>query len=704
MFKNDPSSLLILIQIILKYSLTFIFSLIYCCHTFCQEKKADTTKVLTEVTVKAYLSDQTLFNTPSSAVVINQKQLQKNNTTQSLLPILNSVAGVKMEERSPGSYRISIRGSLLRSPFGVRNLKVYYDDMPLTDAGGNTYINLIDQSAIKNIEILKGPDGSLFGANSGGVILLNTKNQTQEITASSAGDTYGLLKVNAAINQQIKNLSYNFFFGKQSSDGYREHSAMQRNFFNVSQSLRYNEKGTIKFSGFISTLDYETPGGLTQLQYNNNPQQARLATATLPSAVTQQAGIYNKSLFGGLTHQYQFNNNWKHVFSVSGLTTLFENPFITNYERRNENSLSLRTYLVYQKDLKTDFKYQWNIGGEFQNTNSEIRNYQNNEGVEGDIFAADKIRNQSYFAFTRLALSFKDKLNIEVSSSINFANYSFKPLAESINPVLGFQPLTPQLMPKLALSYTIIDEIVARGIVSRGFSAPTTAEIRASDAIINTNLKPETGWNYELGLRWRTPFERVYVDASAFYYKLNNAIVRRVNANDEDNFVNAGGTDQKGLEVQLFADIIKGNNLIRLLNFSSGLTLSNFKFTNYTIAGTDFSGNKLTGIPNFAATSSVKIDFENKIELFLQHQFIGKSSLNDAETAFADSYHLILSKVSYPFSFKKFNCNAYLGVDNLLNQKYSLGNDLNAFGGRFFNAAAPINCFFGLGFNLPHPR
>ena len=68
-------------------------------------------------------------------------------------------------ERSPGSYRLSVRGSLLRSPWGVRNVKVYMDEFPLTDAGGNTYLNLIDTRSINRIEVLKGPHGGLFGAN-----------------------------------------------------------------------------------------------------------------------------------------------------------------------------------------------------------------------------------------------------------------------------------------------------------------------------------------------------------------------------------------------------------------------------------------------------------------------------------------------------------------------------------------------------------
>jgi iron complex outermembrane receptor protein len=67
---------------------------------------------------------------------------------------------------------------LLRSPFGVRDVKIYFDEIPLTDAGGNTYLNAIDIGNIRHVEILKGPDGSLFGANSGGVVLLSPVNRT----------------------------------------------------------------------------------------------------------------------------------------------------------------------------------------------------------------------------------------------------------------------------------------------------------------------------------------------------------------------------------------------------------------------------------------------------------------------------------------------------------------------------------------------
>lgn len=126
----------------------------------------DSIRQLKEVVIKAHFTEQPVLRLTTSVGVLSATDLEKT-LNQTLLPAMNSVAGVRMEERSPGSYRLSLRGSLLRSPFGVRNVKVYFDEVPLTDAGGNTYLNSLAPSSMESINILKGPDGSIFGANSG---------------------------------------------------------------------------------------------------------------------------------------------------------------------------------------------------------------------------------------------------------------------------------------------------------------------------------------------------------------------------------------------------------------------------------------------------------------------------------------------------------------------------------------------------------
>ena len=71
--------------------------------------------------------------------------------------------------------------------------------------------------------------------------------------------------------------------------------------------------------------------------------------------------------------------------------------------------------------------------------------------------------------------------------------------------------------------------------------------------------------------------------------------------------------------------------------------------------------------------------------------------MNDANTVYGDSYQLITAKVGWKANIiQKHVLDIFFGVDNLLKEKYSLGNDLNAFGGRYFNAAPERNYFGGV--------
>ena len=119
------------------FILCSLFFLFTWCHA--QEDTAGSAKTLDSVTVKAFEQQK-----PAAASAVQVYRIPASSdfaTKTSLTNGLNAIAGVRMEERSPGSYRINIRGSSLRSPFGVRNIKVYWNDIPVTDPGGNTYFN-----------------------------------------------------------------------------------------------------------------------------------------------------------------------------------------------------------------------------------------------------------------------------------------------------------------------------------------------------------------------------------------------------------------------------------------------------------------------------------------------------------------------------------------------------------------------------------
>src|SRR5205085_4010473 len=115
-------------------------------------------------------------------------------------------------------------GSTLRSPFGVRNVKIYWNDLPLTDPGGNTYLNQLTFYNFYSVEIIKGPGSSLYGSGSGGAILIRgfPNKWQQGASASFVHGSYNLENLNLEFrpgNEHHQNL---LEFSHQTSNGYRD--------------------------------------------------------------------------------------------------------------------------------------------------------------------------------------------------------------------------------------------------------------------------------------------------------------------------------------------------------------------------------------------------------------------------------------------------------------------------------------------------
>jgi len=685
------------------FLLIFVFftSVAVCAQNKPDTIKKDSTKLLQPVTVRGYLSEQPVLTIPASVGVISQPQLdlQPGN---SFISVLNTIPGVLAEERSPGSYRLSIRGSVLRSPFGIRDVKIYFDEMPLTDAGGNTYLNAIDFNSIHNMEILKGPDGSLFGANIGGVVLLSPVNRHADssyLSAGFEGGSYGLVHENTALQERSGNYQLNLNQAYESYDGYRQNTYSQRNYIQMVNRWTLSTKDELRVLGFYSDLGYETPGGLTLSQYEADPQLARPNTPTVPGAIEQKAGIYQKMTYGGIVNEWHISDRIRNVLTVFGTYVDFANPFLTDYEQRYEGTYGLRTYFELAAKKQINFDWKLNLGLEWQQTNSDINNYGNKRGVRDTAQTLDKINTSQHFFFTRYAADLFKRLHAEAAMSLNFYDYEFKNVFPNDELAFTNRDFTPQLMPRIALSYQVNLNFVWRVSVSRGYSTPTTAEIRPTDHAINPNLEPEYGWNYETGFRVRNKDESMYFDASIFYYKIQNAIVPREYANGTSYYINAGSLIQPGAELYFTDWIIRQNNsdFIRGLQFNESLTLDKFTFgSDYHDATGNYGGNQITGVPDQVVVSSVQIKFPQHLYFFTEYNYTARIPLNDASTAFAPHYNLVQAKIGWQHQFNHKNgFKIYAGVDNLLNEKYSLGDDLNAVGGRYYNAAPLRNYYVG---------
>ena len=687
----------------MKYLLFLTAALVMSNQLFCQ--RTDSTKqvkvsdsILQEVTVEAFNANIQWKAVPAAIAIIGSKEMNRYAPV-SLVPVFNTIPGVRMEERSPASYRLSVRGSLLRSPFGVRNIKVYWNGIPLTDGGGNTYLNLVDINELTGAEIIKGPAASVYGAGTGGALLLRSalpfsSSSGNRFTAGITGGSYGLFSQQAGWNYHANHFTSSLQQIHQQSDGYREQSASRKDVIKWQSSLRW-KKQQLQFLFFYTDLYYQTPGGITLAQMMANPKLSRQPAGALPGAIQQKTAIYNKTFFAGVHHETELGEHFTLQSFVTANNTSFTNPFITNYERRKEDNFGIGTKLVFRSK-----NFQWMNGAEWLYNHSEINNFGNRSGVADTVQFKDNVFANQWFAFSQMQYLLGDSWNFTAGMSINNQSYRYKRLTDPAS-LYADKRITAVITPRFAVLYRISRNISAYIVAAKGFSPPALAEVRPSDGNFYGNLQAESGWNFEAGIKGELPGQRIQFDVAGYFFKLRNAIVRRNNAAGAEYFVNAGGTQQKGIEAILkYQAIKKEKSWITGLNIWSSISYQPYRFENYQQSTSNYSGNELTGVPRNSWVSG--IDMETVKGFYLNASINCTSSLplTDANDAYANAYQLMQVKFGYHCRQKQNQLTIFAGVDNLFNQNYSLGNDINAAGKRYYNPAAGRNVFAGLQFQF----
>lgn len=656
---------------------------------FAQQK--DSIGLISEVRIDAYKKPTAFISSTKSVSVVSENLLTQN-PPERMLESINQIAGARMEERSPGSYRISLRGSTLRSPFGVRNVKVYLDDFILSDASGNTYFNVISPELIDRMEIYKGPESGDYGAATGGTVLLKTKSSDQ-ISANLSAGSYGTFNQSFDLSKQLGKHFVEVFQNYYQTDSYREQAKVRRKQVFVKDHFKYSEKGLLKAMLMYSDLDYQTPGGLTLEQMTSDRRQARPATKTVPGAQQQDAGIRNKMILAGLSNEFKITPEFSHFVMVQGSYVDFENPFITNFENRFEKNFALRTHLNYERNWNS-VSLAYRLGFEGGINDILVKNYDNNKGREGSPQNFDRLKNTSGFYFLSQKLNIGERLFTDISVSLNSNAYDWErqyPREEN-----GKVRFRNQWLPNFGVTYLLGKGFSIRGKIGKGNSAPTNEEIRSSTQQFNAGLKPEFGWNKEAGIRKQFG-NSIFIEGSYFDFRMKDAIVRRQNEAGQEYFVNSGETVQKGIEVLLESkNFDLKNAFLSWFKFRFSGSFYDFKFKNYRQNENDFSGNDLTGVPKTSINSLLNFTFFRKLSVDYSHFYTSKIPLNDANSVWSDAYLIGNIRFGFPVDLDKTRLNLFLQVQNLYNEDYVLGFDINAFGNRYYNPAAKRNFVFGV--------
>ncbi len=658
---------------------------------------ADTTRTLDSVTVKAFEQHK---NVMYSAVAVTVLPYQDFSPKTSLVNGLNTVSGVRMEERSPGSYRISIRGSSLRSPFGVRNIKVYWNNLPITDPGGNTYFNQFAWNNFAQTEIFKGPAASLYGAGMGGLILLDSWNDRWKpgISAEYINGSYGLNNIFVSGRFGKNDNKHVVSYAHNETDGYRVQTAMRRDNFSWASKIS-KDRYDISTGILFTDLYYQTPGALTTAEFNTDPKAARPAGGGFPSAVNAKAAIYQKNVLAGVSGVFRLAPGFRNTTTFYGAFAQIKNAAIRNYERRNEPSFGGRTVFDYKRSLN-NVRLGFVAGTEWQQGYFNTLVSKNRNGNPDTVQTNDDISNTAMTVFAQATADIQDNWFLMGSVSVNKTKIAITRLSK-YPVVTQSRTYRNEIAPMFSVKRIIRlgkSTLAISGSVARGFSPPTTAEVLPSTGVISTELEAEQGWNYESSVVLFLLKNKLKLELTGFYLPMKDALVQRRDISGADFFVNAGEVNQKGLEFHVDYKQRLNSSIIKSIAGRTDITYNHFRYGSFVKGSSDFTGKTVPSVPSSVYTFLIDAEFAAGLYLNASYYAASAIFLDDANTFKDDPYHLLGMQAGIKRHFKQIQLNIFAGADNLLNETYSLGNDINAAAGRFYNAAPKRNYYAGVSF------
>ncbi|MDO7171761.1 TonB-dependent receptor [Mariniflexile sp. AS56] len=656
---------------------------------------------LNEVIVSAHHLPQKLKTAHTTIDLITLKDINRGNTTN-LNDVLNRIPSVFMQSGALNTNKISIRGIGSRNLYGTSKIRAYFQDIPLTSGNGSTTIEDFELGSISRLEIIKGAGSSIYGAGLGGTIHLIPQsaylNETSINSNISLG-SFGLLKSILNVNHGSTKHSFRAVYSSTHSDGYRDNNEYNRKTFTVNSNHFLSKKDDIAILASYVNLNAFIPSSINENTYINNPKSAAFTWAQSKGYEDSQRAII------GASWKHQFNNNTKQVTSVF-------TSFKEAYEPRPFNILTENTaaYGIRSRVIGRFKKINWTLGGEIFKDTYKSRNFENlykeypagTGSVEGAKFSDFKEHRTYYNLFFETNYNMSLKTTLSIGLNLNQTSYKIidRFITDENPDQSGNYKFKGMLSPKFGISHVFTENVSIYSNLSHGFSPPSTEETLLPDGLINTNIKPETGWNFEIGSRSTFFDNRLQLNIALYRLDVRNLLVARRTGDDQFIGVNAGKTRHDGLEVVLKYDWLQSEKIS--INHYTSYTLNNFKFKEFIDDDTNFSGNILTGVPSNVFNSGIDLDTKLGLYSSINYQYVGRIPMTDSNILFSDRYNLTNIKLGYRQNINQnLKLNVYFGLDNVFNKHYASQILINAtgFGGaapRYYYPGNPINYYTGI--------
>lgn len=551
------------------------------------------------IIVTARRTEENIQSVPSAISAFNEQKLERIQATdttglQGAVPNLNIVQG----RGSSNATNIFIRG--IGQPDALQTFDpavgVYVDDVYLSRIRGNQ----LDLLELERLEVLRGPQGTLYGKNTiGGAIKFVTRKPGQEIraNASIAYGSYEQLDLNAALSGPVSDtIAVGMSVMRATREGYvedrvdaREYNDRDTNAARLAVAFTPGDRFRVDL-----TADYSSDNGSLNVGRPINDLTTFSGTVLPVTDSVDDGGEYD---WTGRTTPGLPNSTELEHYGFSGTAELELTDTLTAKSITAYRNLTTDDFIdidateyevgdvfvgVDQNQVSQEFQLLYNgdrlsmVGGLYylrEHVSSHQEAYA--DDVLGPVFLNspflrtidDDLVTKSYAAFANASFDITE--SVSISAGLRYTHESkdyfrttstFYGALPAFNATYDFTP--PQgewddWSPMASIDWQATDDVmlyarVAKGFKSGGFNG------RANSAAESTEYDPETVWSYEAGFKSRFA-DQLTLNGAVFTSSYED-FQARVSGLDEDpmtglpipvlSVLNAGKLDISGAELE----------------------------------------------------------------------------------------------------------------------------------------------------------
>lgn len=643
----------------------------------------DKETTMEEVSVTATRMARPTQQVAEAVTVVDQKKIEAARMVN-VKDALNNTPGVLIDSRNGGyDARLIIRGAGLKASYGIREVMILRDGVPITDPDSMSRLDFIDPQEIERVEVTRGP-GSLYATGSSGgavqVISRSVFDQTPNRAKASLGTDeaqayhlrYGgwLNESNAvalAVSQRSQDNSWRRWNSFDTDQMSLKHGWMSPGGTTVESELGYT-KADLQLPGSMSADQFAT--------FQESGKQTDTQDAWKHSGRYSEVWFVNSKVekeMGSFTFKPRFYlTQWSHYHPVTGVINESDNNWVmgTDLEFNHRHHLlgedSLAAGLTLRRDQTNDArKYKYadiseSSRGRITSTLSDDR---------GDLLETEDSVNNLYGIFLQESLRPLPRLIVDVGMRLDRSRFAIdtnemeKYDYASGNYTTGAGQFSTDKTftlwsPKIGATYAITPHLNLFGVIAQSDQVPATSELSNNPA-----LDTATSRNHEIGLKGR--WEHFSFDTSVYYNPVEDEIIA-VLVNDETTYVNAGKTHKQGLEATA---AWKFNEQWQL---GGSYAFSDYTFDQFQEEVDDVmvdrSGNQLPFVPRHQYGLFVDWSHPMGLKARVQTDTWGEYYTDNANSEMYEGYDF-LTRVMV--GYEKGPHGIQLNVDNLFDEYYA---------------------------------